>query len=90
MVPDADNTPFGPGLGSSYVQVVSWGKSRCPRASTILTYSLSENPRSRHRADQTRLFSRGGWVRDRFCEADIRRSPKLRVKTVRSGSPRRR
>jgi acyl-homoserine-lactone acylase len=87
--PDADNTPFGPGHGSSYVQVVTWNDSRCPNAATILTYSQSENPRSRHRADQTRLFSRKRWVRGRFCESQIRRSPALKVRRVRSGRKRR-
>jgi acyl-homoserine-lactone acylase len=84
IFPTADNTLFGPGHGSSYVQVVTWNDGRCPSARTILTYSLSENPRSKHRADQTRLFSRKRWVRDRFCESQIRRSPALKVKVVRS------
>jgi acyl-homoserine-lactone acylase len=86
--PDAENTPFGPGHGSSYVQVVTWGDGRCPKARSILTYSLSENPRSKHRADQTRLFSRKRWVRDRFCEKHIKRSPALKVRRVRSTRPR--
>jgi acyl-homoserine-lactone acylase len=57
--------------GSSYVQVVTWGERRCPKVSTILTYSQSENPRSPHNADQTRLFSRKRWVRGRFCGDDV-------------------
>jgi acyl-homoserine-lactone acylase len=57
--------------GSSYVQVVTWNAGRCPDAATILTYSLSENPRSRHHSDQTRLFSRKRWVRGRFCRRDV-------------------
>ena len=83
VFPDADKTPFGPGHGSSYVQVVTWNDGPCPNARSILTYSLSENPRSKHRADQTRLFSRKGWVRDRFCESQIKRSPALKVTRVR-------
>jgi len=59
--------------GSSYVQVVTWGKSRCPNARTILTYSQSVSPRSPFRADQTRMFSRKKWVSDRFCAAAVRR-----------------
>jgi len=59
--------------GSSYVQVVTWNRGRCPDAATILTYSQSENPRSRWYADQTRLFSAKRWVPDRFCAADVRR-----------------
>jgi acyl-homoserine-lactone acylase len=59
--------------GSSYVQVVTWGRSRCPNARTILTYSQSVNPRSSRYADQTRMFSRKKWVRDLFCAAAVRR-----------------
>ena len=29
LFPTADNTLFGPGHGSSYVQVVTWNDSRC-------------------------------------------------------------
>ena len=61
-----------PYLGSSYVQVVTWGRSACPNAVSILTYSLSTNPRSRHYADQTLLFSRKQWVTDPFCMAAVR------------------
>jgi acyl-homoserine-lactone acylase len=63
--------------GSSYVQAVTWGKSSCPRARTILTYSESTNPRSKHSGDQTKLFSRKRWVRERFCRKDILRGTKL-------------
>lgn len=59
--------------GSSYVQVVTWNRGPCPDAATILTYSQSENPRSPHHSDQTRLFSAKRWVPERFCQADVRR-----------------
>ncbi|PXY27508.1 penicillin acylase family protein [Prauserella muralis] len=65
--------------GSSYIQVVGFGRGACPDASTLLTYSQSADPTSPHHADQTRLFSRGEWVRGRFCERDILASPALRV-----------
>ncbi|MER5375684.1 penicillin acylase family protein [Streptomyces sp. NPDC002553] len=65
--------------GSSYIQAVGWDGSRCPVARTLLTYSQSSNPASRHHADQTRLFSAEKWVTSRFCERDILRSPALRV-----------
>jgi acyl-homoserine-lactone acylase len=55
--------------GSSFIQVVSFDGDGCPDARTILTYSQSPNPRSPHYADQTRLYSAGGWVTDRFCDA---------------------
>jgi acyl-homoserine-lactone acylase len=53
--------------GSSFIQVVQFDGDGCPDARTLLTYSQSTNPRSPHYADQSRLFSRGGWVTDRFC-----------------------
>ncbi|OLF16381.1 penicillin amidase [Actinophytocola xanthii] len=65
--------------GSSHVQVVSFDGGRCPRASTLLTYSQSSDPTSRHHADQTRLFSAQRWVPSRFCERDIEAAPGLRV-----------
>ncbi|MEN8719471.1 MAG: penicillin acylase family protein, partial [Oceanococcaceae bacterium] len=58
--------------GASYVQVVSFDEDpNCPDARTIVTYSQSVNPESPHYADQTRLYSEGGWVNDPFCEAEI-------------------
>jgi acyl-homoserine-lactone acylase len=59
------------GHGSSYIQVVQFDGDGCPDARTLLTYSQSPNPRSPHYVDQTRLFSQGGWVTDRFCAADV-------------------
>ena len=82
---NAINAPFVAGKGfpdvphgSSFVMAASMA-GRCPKVSTILTYSQSENPNSPHYDDQTRLFSRKRWVRDRFCEAQIARDPNLRV-----------
>jgi acyl-homoserine-lactone acylase len=57
--------PGGPGdsatapdFGSSFIQVVTWTRARCPEGATILTYSESASPASPHHADQTALFSR--------------------------------
>ncbi|HVF04297.1 MAG TPA: penicillin acylase family protein [Frankiaceae bacterium] len=58
--------------GSSFIQVVSFDGGGCPDARTILTYSQSTNPASPHYADQTRLYSQGGWVTDRFCKGEVR------------------
>ncbi|MEA5366651.1 penicillin acylase family protein [Amycolatopsis sp., V23-08] len=69
--------------GSSYVQVVGFSGRACPDSSTLLTYSQSANPKSPYYSDQTKLFSRGEWVKERFCEADILRSPALRVVVLR-------
>jgi acyl-homoserine-lactone acylase len=82
---NAINAPFVAGQGypdvphgSSFVTVVQLTKG-CPRSRSILTYSLSANPRSRWYADQTRMFSRKQWVHDRFCERQILASPALKV-----------
>jgi acyl-homoserine-lactone acylase len=58
-------------FGSSYVQVVTWGKKACPEAATILTYSLSSNPDSPFAGDQSELFSKKQWQTERFCPRDV-------------------
>jgi acyl-homoserine-lactone acylase len=58
-------------FGSSYVQVVTWSKKRCPDAATILTYSLSSDPESQFAGDQTDLFSNKQWLTERFCTSDV-------------------
>lgn len=68
--------------GSSFMMAVELTPDG-PRTRTILTYSLSANPSSPHHADQTALFARGGWVTERFTEAEIKADPRLRVTTVR-------
>jgi acyl-homoserine-lactone acylase len=59
--------------GSSFIEVVSFNGSGCPDARTLLTYSQSSDPTSPHYSDQTKLFSKSGWVTDRFCEKDVAR-----------------
>ena len=61
------------------IQVVTWGKGRCPIARNILTYSESDNPSSPHHFDQTRLFSQKQWLVDRFCMPAILASPALQT-----------
>src|SRR3954465_13755312 len=65
-----------PEHGSSYVQVVAWGRGSCPNARTILTYSQSTNPKSPFHSDQTKLFSQKKWVTVRFCPGAVRRGTK--------------
>ncbi|HMH90877.1 MAG TPA: penicillin acylase family protein [Streptosporangiaceae bacterium] len=61
-----------PSMGSSYMQIVTWtGGSRCPQASTLVTYSESANPASPHAADQTELFSQRRWATGYFCPAQV-------------------
>jgi acyl-homoserine-lactone acylase len=80
---DAINVRWVPGKGvsepehgSSYVQVVTWGRGSCPDARTILTYSESTNPGSPFYSDQTKLFSKKKWVPDLFCRAAVLRGTK--------------
>ena len=68
--------------GSSFIQVVEFTRDSAPKASTLLTYGQSSDPGSPHHADQTRLFSAGEWVRDRFTDRDIRTSPHLRIQVL--------
>jgi acyl-homoserine-lactone acylase len=58
--------------GASFIQVVSFDDDECPDARTMLTYSQSVNPESKHYADQTRLYSNSGWVDAQFCESEIK------------------
>jgi len=76
-----------PDDGSSFIQVVTWNNTSCPVGETILTYSESSNPGSPHFADQTKLFSQKKWLKDRFCEAQIRSDPHLTVTVVTGSLP---
>ena len=86
---NAISTVWEPGVGysdvsagSSFVMVTSFKKgSRCPKDRSILTYSLSENPNSKHYADQTRMFSRKEWVNPPFCADEVKSTAKS-VKVV--------
>ncbi|GIH65333.1 penicillin acylase family protein [Microbispora siamensis] len=70
--------------GSSFMMAVALTPEG-PRTRTVLTYSLSANPASPHHTDQTALFSRGGWVTERFTEAEIAADPHLETVTVHGG-----
>jgi acyl-homoserine-lactone acylase len=67
-------------FGSSFVMVASLTGSRCPDVRTILTYSQSSNPSSPHYMDQTKLFSKKRWVKERFCERAVRRATKSTIR----------
>ncbi|HTU15442.1 MAG TPA: penicillin acylase family protein [Solirubrobacterales bacterium] len=72
--------------GSSFIIAADMRGAKCPEVSTILTYSQSENPKSKHYADQTRLFSKKKWVTDRFCKSQQMKSPGLRVEKFSGGA----
>jgi acyl-homoserine-lactone acylase len=69
-------------FGSSFIMAVELTPDG-PRGRTILTYSQSANPASRHYSDQTVLFSRKRWVPERFTEAEISADPHLQTTTLR-------
>lgn len=69
--------------GNSYMQVISWDEDGRVDARGILGYSQSEDPRSPHFADQTRLYSQSQWLDLPFYEEDILADPALRTLTLR-------
>ncbi|MFF4185054.1 penicillin acylase family protein [Streptomyces sp. NPDC001691] len=69
-------------FGSSFIQQVLFTADGPPQASSILTYSQSADPSSPHFADQTKLFSAGQWVTERYTEDQIAASPELQIKVL--------
>lgn len=78
--PDEGYTPVT--HGNSYIQVVTWDDAGAPDARAILTYSQSQEPDSPHYADQTRLYSEGGWLHLPFTRAQIEQANTLRKVTL--------
>jgi acyl-homoserine-lactone acylase len=58
-----------PAFGDSYVFAVEF--TTPPTAYSVLSYSQSGNPKSKHFSDQTKLFASGEWKKVRFTEDDI-------------------
>lgn len=70
--------------GSAFIQVTAF-VGGCPLARTVMTYSQSPDPSSRHHLDQTRLFAEKRWVRERFCRARAVAGPDaLRISETRT------
>jgi len=69
--------------GNSYMQVISWDEDGRVDPRGILSYSQSEDPRSAHFADQTRLYSQSQWLDLPFHEEDILADPALQTLTLR-------
>ena len=59
--------------GSSHIQAISFLPGGRVDTRTILTYGQAEDPTSPWSTDQTRLFSRGRWVRFPWTHAQVRR-----------------
>jgi acyl-homoserine-lactone acylase len=72
----------GVNVGSSYIQAIAFRGKRKVEARTVLTYGQYENPASPWSDDQTRIFSREGWVAfpwtDSQIEKDLVRTVRLR------------
>jgi acyl-homoserine-lactone acylase len=75
---------YDPFTGASFVMTAAFDMQGRVRGEAILSYSQSENPRSEHYADQTRLFSQKQWLPMRFTERSIRRDANYE-RTVVSG-----
>jgi len=73
---------YDPVTGSSFVMTAAFDRRGRPRGQAILSYSQSENPRSPHYDDQTRLFSQKRWLTMRFTERQIRSDPNYRRTVV--------
>jgi len=69
-------------FGSSFIQQVRFTAEGPPETYSVLAYSQSANPNSPHFTDQTKLFSAGQWVTERFTEEQIAASPELETKVL--------
>jgi acyl-homoserine-lactone acylase len=65
--------------GSSFVMAAGFGKG-CPKDRTILTYSLSANPKSPYYADQTKMYSRQKWNNPPFCPREVKKAAESTIK----------
>jgi acyl-homoserine-lactone acylase len=66
---------YDPYTGSSFIMTAAFAGKGKPHGEALLSYSQSENPRSKHYADQTRLFSRKQWLPMRFTQKQIKADP---------------
>ncbi|MEU9375041.1 penicillin acylase family protein [Streptomyces sp. NPDC048255] len=69
-------------FGSSFIQQVRFTADGPPQAFSVMAYSQSADPNSPHYSDQTKLFSAGQWVTERFTEEQIAASPELQIKVL--------
>ena len=65
---------YRPFTGSSFVMAAELTRDG-PRGHAVLRYSQSENPRSEHYADQTRLYAQERWLPLRFTDRQIKADP---------------
>ena len=73
---------YDPRTGASFIMAAAFDSRGVPRGEAVLSYSQSENPRSPHYADQTRLYSQKQWLPMRFTERQIRNDPNYERRVV--------
>jgi acyl-homoserine-lactone acylase len=73
---------YDPYTGSSFVMTAAFAGRGKPHGEAVLSYSQSENPRSKHYADQTTRFSAKRWLPMRFTDKQIRRDAGYSRKVV--------
>ena len=73
---------YDPFTGASFVMTAAFDNSGKVRGEALLSYSQSENPKSPHYANQTRLFSQKQWLPMRFTESQIRSDPEYKRTVV--------
>ena len=74
---------YDPYTGSSFVMTAGFDAKGRPFGESVLSYSQSENPRSPHYADQTRLFSQRKFLPMRFTDKQIKADPEYSRSVVR-------
>jgi acyl-homoserine-lactone acylase len=77
LAPGKGYTPIV--TGNSWMQVVTWTDAGEVDARGILAYSQSEEEDSPYVADQTKLYSKGEWLKLPFTEAEIAADKELRT-----------
>jgi acyl-homoserine-lactone acylase len=79
--PEAEPARLRAFAGSSWIMTAGFS-GHGPKARTIETYSQSENPKSRFYTDQTKLFSRGRTIHERFSRREILSDPRLKTRVL--------
>ena len=69
--------------GSSFIMAAQFTGGKCPvDAGTFVTYSQSENPKSRHAADYTRAFGKKKWNDAPFCNSELRKKTRSKKRVA--------
>jgi acyl-homoserine-lactone acylase len=71
--------------GAGFLMAVEVGPAG-PHTRTLMAYSQSADPRSPWHTDQTRRYSAGQWITERYTAAEIAADPALTVRHLRTSS----